>query len=126
MRLLTSAMLRTMHSDLIREFGGSHGLRDAGLLESAAARPEQLLHYVPDSSVGEVAAVLAWGFVKNHAFVDGNKRIGLAGLVTFLRWNGYKLTCSELEETATVQRAAASEISEAEWTAWVVRSVAAR
>ena len=116
-------MLRTMHSDLIQEFGGSHGLRDAGLLESAVARPAQLLHYVPDSGVGEVAAVLAWGLMKNHAFVDGNKRIGLAGLVTFLRWNGCRLACSELEETAMVLRAAASEISEEEWTAWVVRTV---
>ncbi len=123
MHLLTSAMLRTIHSDLIQEFGGSHGLRDAGLLESAVARPQQLLHYVPDSGAGGVAALLTWGLVKNHAFVDGNKRIALAGLVTFLRWNGYRLTCSEVEETAMVLRAAASEISEEEWTGWVVRSV---
>ena len=123
MRLLTSAMLRTMRSDLIQEFGGSHGLRDAGLLESAVARPAQLLHYVPDSGFGEVAAVLAWGLMTNHAFVDGNKRSGLAGLVTFLRWNGCRLACSEVEETAMVLRAAASESSEEEWTAWGVRTV---
>jgi death-on-curing protein len=122
MRFLNSVMVRSIHTDLIQRYGGSPGLRDAGLLESALARPQQLASYEPDAPIGRLAAVLAWGLVKNHAFVDGNKRIALAGLVTFLKLNGYRLTCSEAEETAMVLRAAASEISEGEWTGWVVRT----
>ena len=57
--------------------------------------------------------------IKNHAFIDGNKRIGAISLVTFLDINGYRLTCTETEETAMVLRVAASEMDEAEWTAWV-------
>ncbi|MEO6803810.1 MAG: type II toxin-antitoxin system death-on-curing family toxin [Granulicella sp.] len=123
MRFLNSGMVQAIHLDLIKWYGGSYGLRDAGLLESALARPLHLLQYQPDADIGQLAAVLAWGLIKNHAFLDGNKRIGLAALVTFLKINGYRLTCSEVEETAMVLRAAASEISEEDWSAWVVRSV---
>ncbi|NYF78532.1 death-on-curing protein [Granulicella arctica] len=116
-------MIRAIHADLIAGYGGSHGLRDLGLLESALARPEQLAHYEPDAGVERLAAVLGWGLLKNHAFLDGNKRVALAAVVTFLKLNGYALTCSEVEETAMVLRAAASEIDEAAWTDWVIRSV---
>jgi len=61
--------------------------------------------------------------VRNHPFADGNKRAAFAGLTMFLELNGYRLSCSEVEETAMVLRAAASEINEDEWTAWVVRNV---
>ena len=117
-------MVRAIHSGLIAGYGGSYGLRGLGLLESAFARPEQLAHYEPDAAVGRLAAVLGWGLIKNHAFLDGNKRVALAAVVTFLKLNGHVLTCSEVEETAMVLRAAASEIDESEWTAWVARSVA--
>jgi len=80
--------------------------------------------YDPDATVANVGASLSWGLIKNHAFIDGNKRIGLGALAVFLRANGWVLTCSVAEETGMVLRASASEITEAEWTAWVVRSVA--
>ncbi len=123
MRFLTVAMVLTMHSDLIKEFGGSYGLRDAGLLSSAVARPQQLEHYVPESGIGQLAAALAWGLIKNHAFIDGNKRIGYGAMVGFLAWNGYDVSCSEVEETAMVLEAAAGEITEEQWTEWVVSVV---
>ena len=116
-------MVRAIHHDLIKWYGGSHGLRDLGLLESALARPLHLVQYEPDAEIGQLAAVLGWGLIKNHAFLDGNKRIGLAAVVAFLKLNDYGLTCSEVEETAMILQVAASEIDEAEWTAWVVRSV---
>jgi death-on-curing protein len=115
-----------LHAALIEETGGSHGLRDAGLLASAIARAENKVSYDPESTVASVGASLSWGLIKNHAFIDGNKRIGLAALVVFLNANGFNLVCSVEEETAMVLRAAASEIGEAEWTAWVVRSAAAK
>jgi death on curing protein len=70
-----------------------------------------------------VAASLGWGLIKNHAFIDGNKRIGIAALITFLTLNGHQLTCSTQEEISMVIRAAASEMTEEEWIAWVERSI---
>ena len=109
---------------MINLYGGSHGLRDRGLLESAVARAENTAYYNSDASVADVAASLAWGLIKNHAFIDGNKRVGFAAMVAFLEMNGYRLICTEAEETAMVLRAAAGEITEAEWTTWVVANVA--
>ena len=109
---------------MIEESGGLHGLRDTGLLESAISRAENKVNYEPEALVGEVGASLSWGLIKNHAFLNGNKRIGLGALAVFLKTNGFVLTCSVAEETAMVLRVAASEIREDEWTAWVVRNVA--
>jgi death-on-curing protein len=117
MHFLNRAMVRTIHSELIQTFGGSHGLRDEGLLESALARPLEYANYSDKATAATLGAVLCWGLLKNHAFVDGNKRIALAALVTFLRWNGHRLTCSEVEETGMILRAAASEITEEEFAA---------
>jgi death-on-curing protein len=86
-------------------------------------RAENKVNYDDDATVASVAASLGWGLIKNHAFIDGNKRIGIAALITFLTLNGYQLTCSTEEETAMVIRAAASEMTEDEWTLWVERSV---
>ena len=116
--------VEALHVEMIEHYGGSHGLRDRGLLESAVARAENKAFYDANASIGEVAASMAWGLIKNHAFLDGNKRVGIVALVAFLELNGYAPTFSEVEETAMVLQAAASEISENEWTAWVVRSVA--
>ena len=91
-------------------------LRVAGLLESALTRPLPLETYEPEAGIGRLSAALGWGLVKNNAFVDGNKRIALAAMITFLRLNEHRLTCSEVAETALLLRAAAGEISEAEWT----------
>ena len=116
-------MVRAIHSDLIERCGGSYGVRDVGLLEATLARPQQLTHHRPESSIAQLAAVLGWGLLKNHAFLDGNKRVGIAAMITFLKLNGHHLTCSEVEETAMVLRAAASELTETDWTAWVGRVV---
>jgi death-on-curing protein len=123
-RFLSVEAVEALHTETIRRYGGSQGLRDRGLLESAVARAENLAYYDPTASIAEIAATLAWGLIKNHAFIDGNKRIGAIALFTFLDLNGYRLTCSEVEETAMVLRAAASEITEDEWTEWVTRVVA--
>ena len=115
------AVVEAIHAELINLYGGSHGLRDRGLLESAVARAENKATYDPDSSVPEVAALLAWGLIKNHAFIDGNKRIGFAAMAAFLDANGFQLTCSEEDETAMVRNAAAGDITEEQWTVWVMR-----
>jgi len=118
------AGVRAIHADLIEVYGGSHGIRDEGLLESAVYRAEQKVHYEPEATVASVAASLSFGLIKNHAFIDGNKRIGLAVLVDFLYLNGHELAAPVSEAEEMVRRAAASELTEAEWTAWVGRIAA--
>jgi death on curing protein len=81
---------------------------------------------VPDASIAELAATLAWGLVKNHAFIDGNKRIGLAALLVFLRINDHWLNSSEEQARVMILRVAAGEIGEEGWTAWVVDAAAPR
>ena len=69
-----------------------------------------------------MAEAYGWGLLRNHPFVDGNKRIALAAMVVFLDLNGWELTCSQAEETAMVLQAAAGEMSEGAWGKWVGRS----
>lgn len=113
-----------LHAALIERTGGSSGLRDVGLLESAIARAENKVNYDEDATIATVGASLSYGLIKNHAFLDGNKRIGLATLAVFLKLNGFVLTCSPEEEISAVLQVAAGEMTEAEWTAWVARSTA--
>jgi death-on-curing protein len=121
-RWLTTAAVVAIHEELIARYGGVPGLHVAGLLESAIARPKHLAAYKGGITVPKLAAAYAWGLLRNHPFVDGNKRIALATMVVFLELNGCELTCSEAEETAIVLQAAAGEITESEWSNWVVRS----
>ena len=117
-------VLRNVHDRLIETYGGLHGVRDENALESAISRPQNLEAYGGVESAGRLGAALAWAILRNHPFADGNKRAAFAALTIFFGRNGYRLTCSEVEETAMMLRAAASEITEDEWTAWVERSVA--
>ena len=122
LRWLTANAVAAIQEELISRYGGVHGLRAAGLLESAVARPQHLAAYRRNLAVPALAAAYGWGLLRNHPFVDGNKRIALAAMVVFLDLNGWELTCSQAEETATVLRAAAGEMSENAWGKWVGRS----
>lgn len=117
-------VLRNVHSRLIERYGGIVGVRDENALESAIGRLRNLQAYGDEESVPRLGAALAWSLLRNHPFADGNKRSAFAAMDMFFELNGHRLTCGEAEETAMVLRAAASEITEAEWTAWVERSVA--
>ncbi|MEG9433070.1 type II toxin-antitoxin system death-on-curing family toxin [Terriglobus sp. ADX1] len=115
--------LRNVQSRLIERYGGIPGVRDENLIESALARPRHLEHYQGETSIARLAAALSWAILRNHPFNDGNKRAAFAALMIFLTRNHHSLTCSEVEETAMTLRAAASEITEEEWTAWLERVV---
>ncbi len=117
-------VLRNVHGRLIERYGGLSGVRDENAFLSAMARPEQFAAYAETTSIADLGAALAWAILRNHPFVDGNKRAAFAALTIFVDINGHQLTCSEVEETAIVLRAAASELTEAEWTAWVQGVVA--
>lgn len=117
---LTRAMLDVIHAELISEHGGSPGVRAGGndLLESALARPRQKLAYDPEADVASLATAYLFGLVKNHGYVDGNKRVAFAAAATFLLWNGLRLTAPETDAYDVVISAAEGRISEdalAEW-----------
>lgn len=119
-------VLKNVHGRLIDRYGGIAGVRDENALGSAIGRPENLEAYAGETSVPRLGAALAWALLRNHPFADGNKRSAFAAMLMFFELNGYRLTCSEVEETAMVLRAASSEITEEEWTGWVERSAEAR
>ncbi|MCC6467929.1 MAG: type II toxin-antitoxin system death-on-curing family toxin [Alphaproteobacteria bacterium] len=115
---LPRKLIVTLQSLAIAEFGGSPGIRDEGLLESALARPQNLLAY-GEPSLFALAAAYAFGLAKNHAFVDGNKRIAFAAIDVFLQLNGCELTASDVEATVVLQDLAAGKLSEDDLARWI-------
>ena len=105
---------------IVSQTGGSHGLRDEGALESALAQP-QMTFGGQDLYPGLAEKTAASGFslISNHPFVDGNKRIGVAAMILFLRANGFDLSGGVDEQEAVVLRVAAGEMPREEWAAWV-------
>jgi len=111
-----------MQETLIREYGGSGGVRDEGLLESALARPQNQTAY-GDPTLAEMAAAYAFGIARNHPFVDGNKRTALMAAYAFLRMNGLRLNAPEVEAATVIRDLAAGEIGEEELAAWVTANL---
>lgn len=111
-------IIHSLHEKLLVRYGGSSGIRDHGLLESALARPEQLLHY-ESANFFELAASYCFGIVKNHPFIDGNKRTGFMCAYIFLRANGYTYTASEEDALKHTVALAASEITEENYAQWL-------
>jgi death-on-curing protein len=105
------------HAEQIAEHGGGEGIREAGLLDSAMARPQNLVLY-GDPDVSELAASYAFGIARNHPFVDGNKRTAAVVSETFLVLNGHVLTATDAELVITFVALAAGELSEEELTDW--------
>jgi len=101
------------------EHGGSLGIRDEGLLESALARPQQKWHYEPRSDLATLAAAYAFGVAKNHPFIDGNKRAALVAAYTFLAVNGFELEAPEPEAVTLILGTADGSISEEDLASWI-------
>ena len=117
-RWLDRRLLVLLHDESLATHGGSSGLRDAGLLDSALARPANLMAYgQPD--LADLAASYAFGLAKNHPFVDGNKRAAFLSVGLFLGLNGHRLTASQAEATVAVFGLAAGEIDEPNFAAWL-------
>ena len=111
-----------MHELALLEGGGAEGLRDAGLLESALARPRQLLAYTePKPKVPVLAAAYAWGLIRDHPFVDGNKRTAFLVAAGFCQANRYRFEAPEGEPAVIFEATAAGEIQEAGLAAWFKR-----
>lgn len=108
----------SLHDQLLAEFGGAAGIRDAAMFDSALARPENRFAYEV-ADLFEIAASYAFGIVKNHPFVDGNKRTGFAVAMTFLEINGHRFTATEADATVVTLALAAGEMSEGDYGAWI-------
>ena len=126
-RWLSRRVVDLIHSELLAEHGGSPGLRAGGdeLIDSALARPQNRLHYQPDSDRSDLAAAYLFGLAKNHGYLDGNKRVAFACAATFLRLNGLRLTASEPDAYDLALGVAEGRISEDEAARWFRANVAA-
>jgi len=109
------------HERLLERFGGAPGIRDYGLLESALDRPKNLLAYNPDVTLEDLAALYGVGIAKAHAFVDGNKRIAFAVMVSFLKAHGRGLDTSEAAATAVMLDVASGAMKEEGLKGWLVK-----
>ncbi len=125
-RYLEVAEVEKMHRRLIADSGGSHGLRDAGGLESAVAQPQasfagQDLY----PSLIEKAAALGYSLLSNHAFIDGNKRIGQLAMEAFLMRNGYEIEAPVDAQEAMIMAVAAGEADREALRLWLATNMRA-
>lgn len=118
-------VLLAIQEELLTRFGGLAGVRDSGLLDSALNRPLQAFQCGAPTVV-ELAAAYAHGIVKNHPFLDGNKRAGFMAAYTFLGINGMQLTAPEEEAVIRTLALAAAEEGPEGYAAWLVRSCVPR
>lgn len=107
-----------MHAEQLAMFGGPEGIRDQGMLESAISRPVNRWHY-GETSLATLAAAYAFGLAKNHAFVDGNKRIAFHAMMVFLHSNGVEFAPDPAEATTIILALAAGEVGEEGLTRWI-------
>ena len=112
------AVVIAIHRRQLAEHGGSDGIRDQGLLESALYRPKNQ-HAYGDPSIFDLAAAYGFGIAKNHPFVDGNKRTSYVVARTFLKLNGYDLQAPTLEKYQVWLQLADSQIDEANLAKWI-------
>ncbi len=115
----TIAVVLAIHDEQIAEHGGSAGLRDRGLLEAALHRPQAHIAYGGNPDIAHLAAILAHGLARSHAFVDGNKRVSAVVAELFLELNGYVLTAEDSELVATWHAMAAGQMDETTLANWI-------
>lgn len=116
---LNRRVLEMLHGESVAEHGGADGSRDEGLFESALARPQNLFTYEGVTDIARLAACYGFGLAKNHAFVDGNKRIAFIATGLFLRLNGCRLVADQVQATLTVLSVASGASSESEFAEWI-------
>lgn len=122
MKRLSIPQIVMMHSALIRETGGMDGIRDENLLDSAVNAPFQTFggEYLYKTLEAK-AARLGYSLIKNHPFVDGNKRIGMLAMMVFLELNSAGLTCSDQDIIETGLKLAAGEMDDKQLLEWILR-----
>ena len=122
MKQLTKEQILMLHTELIRETGGSGGLRDEGLLDSALNAPFQGFGDVDSfPSLQQKGARLGYGLICNHAFVDGNKRIGAHAMLLFLSLNGIELEYTQNELSDMILDVAAGNLRFEDMVKWIIK-----
>jgi death-on-curing protein len=121
------ALVLAIHERQLAEHGGTGGVRDEALLESALARPQQLQAYGdPAPDLCDLAAALAHGLARNHAFLDGNKRTAHVAYRTFLALNGAELVATDEEKYLVMMTLAEGTLAERDFAAWLRERVRRR
>ena len=115
---IEEAVVWAVHEAQLAEHGGSAGVRDSGLLDSALARPLNLASY-GEPDVAALAAAYGYGIARNHPFIDGNKRTAFVCTELFLMLNGANLTADDANCVATMLALAAGDLAEADFAAWL-------
>jgi death on curing protein len=111
-------VMLAVHEEQLAEHGGAGGLRDAGLLESALARPANLASY-GEPDVADLAAAYGYGVARNHPFIDGNKRTAFVAVELFLALNGHTLVADDANCVLTMLAMAAGHMSEVDFASWI-------
>jgi death-on-curing protein len=126
-RFLTKEFVLHFHRQLLSEYGGRPGLRDEGLLASALAQAQMTIdgEYL-HRDIFEMAAAYGYHICQNHAFIDGNKRLALVAIDTFLQMNGWELIADEKETYVTILRLAAGELNKQQLSKWIKEHVQTR
>ena len=119
---LSRRLIEAIHDEHLTAHGGGTGIRDAGLLDSALARPLNRVGY-GEPDIAELAALHAIGIVRNHPFVDGNERSAYVAMEVFLRLNGCRFPVSDAEAVVTTLAMASGELTDEEFTDWVRTNV---
>ncbi|MCG6958242.1 MAG: type II toxin-antitoxin system death-on-curing family toxin [Gemmatimonadetes bacterium] len=125
-RWVSVAHVLAIHADQIQAHGGAIGLRDRPLLESALQRPRTLLGYEPNTDLAALAAAHGFALARNHAFVDGNKRVAFQAMYLFLGLNGFHIDAPEAEVVTTIFGLASGELDEPTLAAWLRQHMAPR
>ena len=120
-RWISAEVVLAVQEELLASFGGLDGLRDEGLLDSALGRPQHLFAY-GETTLFSLAAAYAYGIIKNHPFLDGNKRAGFMAAYVFLGANGCDFQAPEEEVILQTLALAAGEIDQAEYADWLKTS----
>lgn len=123
---IPESCIPTVHQQLLNRFGGLAGIRDPGMLESALNRPKLMLQYDPGADIWQLSAALTAAIVKNHPFLDGNKRLGFMAAYILLGINGFRLIAPEEQAVIFTRGLAAGEVEEAEYAAWLKASTEAK
>jgi len=115
---LEEQVILAVHEEQLAEHGGAQGIRDAGLMQSALARPRHLATY-GEPDVFDLSAAYGFGIARNHPFVDGNKRTAFVAVELFLALNGVELRASDVDCVLTMLSLAAGELDEATFAVWL-------
>ena len=119
-------VVTAVHKMLLAEHGGSPGIRDKALLESALNRPRQRCEYANNPSLFELAASYCYGLANNHPFMDGNKRVAFTVAAVFLELNGYSLKAPEEEAVVVMEELASGNLTEEDLADWLQDSSIAK